>query len=237
MAQMVKTHGRTETKRDTGGGGERGHTGRQTDRALSPEGAPPVQQGWGGGAPAGRQLRSRGHQEGMVGGWRNPLVPSSPACCPCARTGGPGGDSVPPSAWEHHREDTQDALPFCAGLKKSPAAFPQTLGTPPAPGSQHRERVAGWTQNDGEADRRSPGPPRAPWGRRGREGRGWAGGDITDGQDSRRGHRHAPPLPWGQARGSVSLPSSPLGAQELGAPQPTAGMGRRAAPGEEGGTG
>lgn len=170
-------------------------------------------------------------------GWRNPLVPSSPACCPCARTGGPGGDSVPPSAWEHHREDTQDALLFCAGLKKSPAAFPQTLGTPPPPGSQHRERVAGRTQNDGEADRRSPGPPRAPSGRRGREGRGWAGGDITDGQDSRRGHRHAPPLPRGQARGSVSLPSSPLGAQELGAPQPTAGMGRRAAPGEEGGTG
>lgn len=57
------------------------------------------------------------------------------------------------------------------------------------------------------------------------------------GQDSRRGHRHAPTLPRGQARGSVSLPSSPLGAQALGAPQPAAGMGRRAAPGEEGGTG
>lgn len=43
------------------------------------------------------------------------------------------------------------------------------------------------------------------------------------GQDSRRGHRHAPPLPRGQARGLVSLPSSRLGAQELGAPQPAAG--------------
>lgn len=63
------------------------------------------------------------------------------------------------------------------------------------------------------------------------------GATSQTGQDSRRGHRHAPPLPRGQARGSVSLPSSPLGAQALGAPQPAAGMGRRAAPGEEGGTG
>lgn len=42
---------------------------------------------------------------------------------------------------------------------------------------------------------------------------------------------HTPP---GQARGSVFLPSSPLGAQEPGAPQPAVGMGGRHL-GEEGG--
>ena len=63
------------------GGREREHTGRQTDRALSPEGAPPVQQGWGGEAPAGRQLRSRGHQEGMVG-VEEPLGPLQPCLLP-----------------------------------------------------------------------------------------------------------------------------------------------------------
>lgn len=73
------------------GGRERGHTGRQTDRALSPERAPPVQQGWGGGAPAGRQLRSRGHQEGMVGGggtpWSPPALPAALVLEPGAQEG------------------------------------------------------------------------------------------------------------------------------------------------------
>lgn len=139
---------------------------------------------------------------------------------------------MPPSAWEHHRENTQNALPFCAGLKKSPAEFPQNPQNPTPTPEANTER--GWqrrTQNDGEASKSPVGETQAE-----REEAG-VGGTSQTGQDSRWGHRHAPPLPRGQARGSVSLPSSPLGAQELGAPQPAAGMGRRAAPGEEGGTG
>lgn len=51
---------------------------------------------------------------------------------------------------------------------------------------------------------------KSPAGRRGREGRGWAGATSQTGQDSRRGHRHVSRFPRGQARGSVF-------AQSLGA--------------------
>ena len=201
--------------RETRGGVGRGgiQVGRRTepsDRKGHPqcskagEGEPQL----GGSSPGG------GHQEGMVGGWRISLVPSSPACCPPARTGGPGWHSVPPSAWEHHRENTQNALPFCAGLKKSPAEFSPKPSEPhPHPGSQHRERVAASTQNDGEADGRSPGGLQEPrGGDGGREGRGWGGRDITDGAGQQVGAQtRSPAPPWASPRLSFSAQLPPGG--------------------------
>ena len=77
-----ETHRRTETKRDTGWGGESGYTGRQTDRALRPERAPSVQQGWGGRAPAGRQLPWGGAPGRDGGGVEDPLGPLQPCLLP-----------------------------------------------------------------------------------------------------------------------------------------------------------
>lgn len=127
--------------RETRGGGGGGCTGRHGGRALRWEGAPSVQWGLGRGAPAGRRLRLGGHQAGMVGRVKELLrFPFSPACCPPARTRGPGeGVQCLLGPGSLARENTLDSFPFCAGLARLQLSFPK----PSEPQtSQHTERVA-----------------------------------------------------------------------------------------------
>lgn len=110
--------------------------------------------------------------------------------------------------------------PSVLALKRVQLRFPKPSEPHPHP-EANTER--GWrrTQNDGEADRRSLGPPRAPRGRGGREGRGWAGGNITDGAGQQKGAQTRSPAPPGASpRLSLSAQLPPWGPRSWELPSP-----------------
>ena len=130
--------------RETRGGV--GRAGIQVGRRTEPsdrKGHPQCSKAGEGEPQLGGSSPGGGHQEGMVGGWRIPLVPSSPACCPPARTGAQEGFQCLPQPGSTTEKTRRTPSPSVLALKKSPAEFsPKPLEPHPHPGSQHRERVA-----------------------------------------------------------------------------------------------
>lgn len=203
-----------------------GGTGRQGAEPSDENRHPQCSRPWCvGEGPAGRWLCLGGHQGGMGGGGTT-WIPSSPACCPPAKTGGPEeGVQCLLGPGSCASENTLNSFPFCAGLERVQLSVPKPSEPPPKANTERGWQQ--WTQGDGEANRQSPLGFKGPCGGdRGRGGRGWGGATSQTGRTAGGGTDtlpHSPGASLGLSFSAQLSPPHPRGPRSWELPSPLLG--------------